>query len=244
MVRDNLENLLFGNLPGLYHENINQYKKTLTAYAVLYVENEIRQENLVNDMGAFLRFLKIAALESGQYINSTKLARDVGVAVNTLRNFYQILEDTYVGFRLNPFGRSRKRIISSPRFLIFDTGVRNILSELPLNETLLKFDAGHLFEQWVLSELYYRCVYHSAGHKISTWRTSSGAEIDAVIETPDECIPIEVKWTKSPTPRDARHLKTFIKLHSDVSNRGFIVCRTPRKIKLAENIIALPWNEF
>lgn len=69
---------------------------------------------------AFTRFLQVAAFESGQCVNFTKLSRAVGVAANTLRNFYQVLEDTYVGIRVQPFGRSRKRILQSPRFLIFD----------------------------------------------------------------------------------------------------------------------------
>jgi len=145
--------LLFGNLPGLYHEDTESWKNTLESYAELYIENEIRQENIVRDMGAFLRFLKIAALESGQFVNTTKLAKSVGVATNTVRNFYQVLEDTYVGIKILPFGRSRKRIISSPRFFIFDIGLRHILAELPINNTLLKLDPDHIFEQWVIIQI-------------------------------------------------------------------------------------------
>ena len=110
--------LIFGNLPGLYQENPSSWPDTLSAYAELYIENEIRQEHVVADMGAFARFLRLAALESGQCVNFTKLANAVGVAPNTLRNFYQALEDTYVGIRIQSFARSRKRILQSPRFLI------------------------------------------------------------------------------------------------------------------------------
>ncbi len=148
------EHLIFGSLPGLYQESRDTWAETLSAYVELYIENEIRQEHLVGDMGAFVRFLRLAALESGQFVNFTKLAGQVGVAVNTLRNFYQVLEDTYVGLRIPPFGRSRKKILQGPRFLVFDPGVRHILADLPLNDSLLRLDAGHIFEQWVLTELY------------------------------------------------------------------------------------------
>jgi len=180
--------LIYGNLPGIYQENKASWSETLAAYIELYVENEIRQENIVHDMGAFLRFLRIAALESGQHVNYTKLADAVGVAGNTLRNFCQVLEDTYIGIRILPFARSRKRIITAPRFLIFDLGVRHLLAELPLNDTLVSLDPGHLFEQWVMTELYYRCRYAGRGYRISTWKTVTGAEVDIILETPETLI--------------------------------------------------------
>ncbi|MFZ2654765.1 MAG: AAA family ATPase [Victivallales bacterium] len=242
--RDLSDCLIFGNLPGLYHEERRSWSRTLASYTDLFIENEIRQENIVDDMGAFARFLRIAALESGNFVNFTKLASDIGVAVNTVRNFYQVLEDTYIGIRISPFERSRKRIVSAPRFLLFDLGVRHILAELPLNDTLLKLDPGHIFEQWILIELYYRCLYMGAGYRLSTWRTATGAEVDAVIETPDEVIPVEIKWTDHPLQRDARHLETFIELHGKFTHRAYLVCRCPNRQKLTENVTAIPWNEF
>jgi len=243
-MRDLNDLLINGNLPGLYSETPDSWAETLAGYVDLYVENEIRQEHIVEDMGAFLRFLRLAALESGQCVNFTKLARDVGVAANTLRNFYQVLADTYVGLRISAFGRSRKRVLKSPRFLIFDMGVRHLLTGLPFNDTLLKLDPGHLFEQWVLAELYYRCLYRGQGYRLSTWRTATGAEVDAVVETPDDVIPIEIKWSESPSQRDARHLDTFLDLHTGMATRGYIVCRCPRRQKLTERITAVPWAEF
>jgi len=242
--RDLEDCLIFGSLPGLYQEQPGEWRETLSAYVDLYIENEIRQENIVEDMGAFARFLRLAALESGQCVNFTKLAGAVGVAVNTLRNFYQVLEDTYVGIRVQPFGRSRKRILQAPRFLLFDLGVRHVLAELPLNDTLLKLDAGHVFEQWVMTELFYRCKCLGSEYKLSTWQTATGAEVDAVVETPETTIPIEVKWTERPSPRDARHVETFLDHHESIATRGYVVCRCPRTQKLSDRVTALPWDRF
>jgi predicted AAA+ superfamily ATPase len=236
--------LVYGSLPGRYHEQPAEWRETLAAYVDLYIENEIRQENVVEDMGAFARFLRLAALESGQCVNFTKLAGAVGVAVNTLRNFYQVLEDTYVGIRVHPFGRSRRRILRAPRFLLFDLGVRHVLAELPLGDALLKLDAGHVFEQWVLTELYYRCRCLGPGYKLSTWQTATGAEVDAVVETPDAALPVEVKWTDRPSPRDARHVETFLDHHGDMAGHGYVVCRCPRRQKLTDRVSALPWDRF
>jgi predicted AAA+ superfamily ATPase len=243
--RRSLEDLLvYGNLPGIQGESSDSWKETLSAYSELYVENEVRLENLVNDMGSFLMFLKLAARESGQTVNYSRLAGILSVSVNTVRNYYTILEDTYIGLRIPAFGRSRKKLVSAPRFLIFDLGVRNALSELPLNKTLVELDAGHMFEQFVMTELFYRCQCHGRPYKLSTWRTTTGAEVDAVIETPDEVIPVEIKWTDSPKPRDIRHLNKFLDLHSDIAERGYLVCRVDRARKMDDRIVALPWERF
>jgi predicted AAA+ superfamily ATPase len=122
--------------------------------------------------------------------------------------------------------------------------MRNALAELPINNSLIQLDAGHLFEQFVMIELFYRCQYLGRAYKLSTWRTSTGAEIDAVIETPDEVIPVEIKWTDSPQIKDIRHLERFLELHSDLAHRGYLVCRVDRPRKLSDRILAIPWNRF
>jgi len=242
--RDLSSLLLFGSLPGLCHESPESWAETLAGYVELYIENEIRQENIVGDMGAFVRFLRLAALESGRSANFTKLARAVMVAPNTLRNFYQVLEDTHVGLRIPPFGRSRKRILQAPRFLIFDLGVRHLLAGLPLNDAILQLDPGHVFEQWVLAELHQRCLAHGRGYRLSAWRTSTGAEVDAILETPDEVIPVGIKWTQRPAPSDARHVERFLDLHPELAHRGYVVCRCARKQALTKRVTALPWDRF
>ena len=236
--------LIYGNLPGLYSEWKESWSETIIAYTELYIENEIRKENIVNDMGGFLMFLKLAALESGQTVNYSKLASAIGISVNTVKNYYQVLEDTYVGLRIPAFGRSRKKVISAPRFIIFDLGMRNALAELPINNSLVQLSAGHLFEQFVMIELFYRCQCHGRAYKLSTWRTTTGAEIDAVVETPDEVIPVEIKWTDSPQTKDIRHLERFLELHQDLAHRGYLVCRVDKTRKLSDRILAIPWDRF
>lgn len=240
-----LEDILtYGCLPGLYSEAADSWIQTLTTYTELYLEQEIRSENSVKDMSNFLMFLKIAAIESGQTVNYSKLASQIGVSVNTVKNYYQLLEDTFVGLRIPAFGRTRKKAVVAPRFVLFDLGIRNVLAQLPMNHNLVQLDAGHLFEQFVLIELYYRCQYYGKSHQLSTWRTRSGAEVDAVVETPEEVIPVEIKWTDKPHPSDIRHLTTFLNVHSDMAHQAYLVCRVDRPRKLSEQVTAVPWNMF
>jgi predicted AAA+ superfamily ATPase len=239
------ERLVWGGLPGVVLEPIGKRNATLDAYAELYLEEEIRREALVRDVGAFARFLTLAALESGGIMNLSGLSQESGVPLASLKNFYQVLVDTFVGYWIPAYGRSgRKRVLSTPRFVFFDTGVRNAAAELPLTRSLLKTQAGPLFEQWVITELHHRAAYLGEPARVSFWRTTGGAEVDAVLETRREDIPLEVKWTENPRPTDARHVELFLDTYPKRSRQGFVVCRAPRAIRLTDRVTALPWQEL
>jgi uncharacterized protein len=235
--------LIFGNLPGITIEDELTRKATLESYAEIYIEEEIRREALVRNIGPFSRFLELAALESGQIMNLSGLSQQSGVPVATLRSFYQVLVDTFVGFWLEPFtGRTRKRLLTTPMFYFFDTGVRNALARVPLSRQSLHLQAGTLFQQWAVTELRNRCGYLGRDYRLHFWRSVSGAEVDIVLETPEEIIPIEVKWTENPRSTDARHLISFMKTYPERARRGYIVCRCPHRLKISDEITAIPWH--
>jgi len=237
--------LIYGNLPGIVQEKEDTRRATLESYAEIYLEEEIRREALVRNIGHFSRFLQSAALEAGQLMNLTNISNQTHVPVATIRSFYEILADTYTGYWLMPYTkRARKRLLTTPMFFFFDTGVRNALAGIPIDKQILSVQAGTLFQQWATMELWHRCGYLGRTHRLYFWRTVSGAEVDIVLETPGETIPIEVKWTDNPREADARHLMTFINLHPERAKRGFIVCRVPRRLQLTEKVTALPWQEL
>jgi predicted AAA+ superfamily ATPase len=237
--------LLFGGLPGVTLENEQTRVRTLESYVDLYLEEEIRRESLVRNVGAFQQFLELAATESGRIINLTNISRECGVPVATLRTYYQVLEDTFVGYRIPAFGAAgRKRVLTTPRFLFYDNGVRNAAARYRFSTDLLKTQMGLLFENWVGQELMHRCLYAGRAYRLSFWRTAHGAEVDYVLETPDETLPIEVKATESPTLGDASHLKLFLETYPQKARRGFIVCRCREPRRLAENIEAIPWKSL
>ena len=237
------EMLLYGNLPGVVQEKSGTRIRTLESYVELYLEEEIRREAVVRNVGAFQQFLELASLESGGIINLTNISRESGVPVATLRTFYQVLEDTFVGYRIPAFGADgRKRVLTTPRFLLFDNGVRNAAAHLRFSPDILKTQMGLLFENWVGQELVHRCLYAGRAYRLSFWRTVHGAEVDFVLETPDEAIPIEVKATESPSESDAGHLKMFLATYPDRARRGYIVCRCRQPRRLTENVEAVPWS--
>ena len=234
--------LLFGSLPGVSLESRESRIRTLESYVDLYLEEEIRREALVRNVGAFQQFLELAATESGSVVNLSNISRESGVPVATLRTYYQVLEDTFVGYRIPAFGAAgRKRVLTTPRFLFFDNGVRNAAARYRFSDDLLHTKMGLLFENWVGQELMHRCLYVGRACRLSFWRTAHGVEVDYVLEIPEEVIPIEVKATKSPTLADASHLKLFLETYPKKARRGFIVCRCRAPRRLSDNIEAIPW---
>lgn len=244
--RQSLErSLLFGSLPGVMQEESSTAAATLSAYVETYLEEELRREALVRDLGSFSTFLRLAAVESGKPVNLAALSRESGIAQSTLKTFYQVLEDTFVGQRMPAYGaRGRKRVLSTPRFFLLDNGVRVAAAGLPFDASILESSGGELLEHWVGLELLHRARYLGRGYSVSSWRTVGGAEVDFVLETPAEDLPIEVKWTRRPTPADARHLENFLATYPRRARHALLVCRTESREELTDRVTAIPWSEL
>jgi uncharacterized protein len=235
--------LQLGGLPGIRGESIPTAQATLASYVGHYLEEEIRREALVKEMGPFGVFLRLAASESGRQLNVARLSQESGVPASTIKNYYQVLVDTFVGYWMTAYaGRTRKRLLTTPRFYIFDVGVRHAAAETPIHPRLPDELGGTLLEHWVAQELIARAGYAGRPHRVSFWRTAYGVEVDFVWETPREDIPIEVKWTARPRPGDARHLETFLDEFPGRARRGLLVCRCAHPQQLTDRVRALPWH--
>lgn len=237
-----LERLAYGELPGIVLAPGADRPGLLRSYALAHLEEEIRREALVKDWGAFLRFLQLAAQESGLVVNFAKLAKDVGLAPATVKGHYQLLEDMFIGFSVPGFSRSRrKNLTSTPRFHFFDLGVRHAAAGLVPGPDAVQADPGRALEQWVGIELWKRLGYLGHG-RLHHFRTKDGAEIDYIVEFDRRYLPIEVKWTERPDRHDARHLLPFLEEQGAAAPMGYVVCRCPRPEQLHERVLALPWH--
>src|SRR5262249_49937677 len=105
-------------------------------------------------------------------------------------------------------------------------------------------EGGHLFEHWVACELAARINYLGRAWRLGYWRTTDGAEVDFILETPKEVIPIEVKYTKNPRPADASGIEHFLARQPRKARRGFVVCRCPRPEQLSRHVLAIPWEDL
>ena len=235
------ERLAYGDLPGVVLLDEADRTRILSTFATVYLEEEIRREALVRDWGGFVNFLRLAARESGNVVNYANISREVGLSVATIKSHYQLLEDMFVGVHIPAYsGSTRKALLSTPRFVLFDLGIRHAASGARPGVDLVRAEPGRYFEQWVVLELWKRLQYLGAG-RLSFYRTRGGAEIDVMVERPDgEVVPVEVKWTQRPAPGDARHVEAFVREHSAAAE-GFVVCRCPRPMRLTAHVTAIPW---
>ncbi|CAN5337634.1 ATP-binding protein [soil metagenome] len=240
-----LENLLLdGTLPEIViTENADEREQLLDAYVTIYLEEEIRAEAIVRDLGHFSRFLELAAAESGKIVNFSKLSQEIGITHATIANYYQILEDCLIAERIEPIvtSKTRRKLSKTQKYLLYDLGVRRVAARE--GRRLSREQMGHLFEQYVGLELIRAIRSSQQRFHVKYWRDPSGPEVDWIIETPDHYIPIEVKWTESPTSQDAKHLQTFLNEYP-TANKGFIICRTPHIMKINAHIYALPWQQI
>ena len=196
---------------------------------------------MVKDWGAFVRFLELAAAESGRIINFSALSRESGVSMPTIKSYYQLLEDMFIGFRVPAFSQSpRKYLLSTPKFFFFDMGVRHAAAGLTPGLEIVKSQAGFIFEQWIGQELWKRIGYLQKG-RLFHYRTKGGAEIDFIIEQEGRFLPVEIKWTQRPEGKDARHLSTFLQDMGEKTSTGYLICRCERPMQIEENVLAVPY---
>ncbi len=234
--------LLYGELPGVVTAPQKDRANILRAYALVHLEEEMRRETLVKDWAAFVRFLRMAALESGQVLNYASVSNETGISQPTVKGYYQLLEDMFIGVRVPAWSKSpRKNVLSTPKFMLFDLGVRHAAAGLEVSRATVRSNPGPLFEQWTGLELWRRLRYLGQG-ELYYLRTRDGAEIDFIVERQGRFIPFEVKWTERPTLSDARHLVAFMKEHPKQAKHGYVICRCPRPLALADNVTALPWH--
>jgi predicted AAA+ superfamily ATPase len=236
--------MIYGSLPGIVGmSDDKQRADMLRSYTHIYLEEEIRAEALSRKIGAFGRFLELAAQASGTNVNLTKLSWESGVSVPTIKEFYSLLHDTLIVERVEPYIKNAgKRILASPRHYFFDLGVRNALARVPLTENLLNSEKGTLFEHAVVLEIIRRIRTSGLDYRVYYWRTSGGAEVDCIIDTGSSLIPVEIKAGSRAAPSAPRGLVNFMKEYAAQCIHGYVITTGRMPERLADNITALPWQ--
>lgn len=233
------ERMLYGGLPGILREpDVAVRRDYLTSYTALYLEEEIRQEAAVRRLPPFAAFLRLAALESGQSPNFSKIAVEVGVSHTTLAQYYTVLEDSLILHRIPAFGTHRASTLRKPRYYFFDIGVRNAAAGLEHSPGILPLQKGTLFEHAVILEI---IATAQAGVRLSYWRTKRGEEVDLVIEKENRRVPIEIKWTETPRESDFDGLAAF--QTQEKATGGYLICRVPHPQTFRHGV-ALPWHQI
>ncbi|MBL6988881.1 MAG: ATP-binding protein [Bacteriovoracaceae bacterium] len=236
--------LFYGSLPEIALTKSKKNKEIdLNSYVETYLEEEVRAEALVRELGPFARFLELAGMEAGRIIRHSSLAQELGVDPKTIANYYEILFDCLITERIQSitYSETRKKLVKSSRYLFFDMGVRRSAAQEGVRVTNER--KGDLFKQFVGIELLRQLRQVNPMAKLKFWKDPDGPEVDWVIDYGDGLIPIEVKWSKNPTPSHGKHLRTFLKEYPKASC-SYIICRCDNKQKLDKNLWAIPWQNI
>lgn len=181
--------------------------RQLAAYIQVYLKEEIKEEALVRNLDSFQRFLEVAALTNGEIVNNNNIAQDCGVSATTVSSYFDILEDTLIGYRIPAYRKvMKRRLVQAPRFYYFDVGVANHL--LHRKDMVRGTDEyGHAFEHLVVQEIYAWLHYSHSEEELSYWRTYTGIEVDVVIG--EARVAIEIKSAEEVMNRHLKGLKVF-----------------------------------
>jgi predicted AAA+ superfamily ATPase len=195
----------YGMLPR--HYLVSDPWKRLGAYIGVYLNEEIREEALSRQLRTFSQFMEIAAFSNGEVVIYKNIAQDCGIDYRTVKDYFEILVDTLVGYMLPSFTRTKKRrTVQAPKFYYFDVGIANYLRNRR-NIQLGSVDFGHAFEHFIIQELIAYLGYNAIEEQLSYWRTSSGYEVDAVIG--NGRIALEIKSVEEIQSRHLKGLKAF-----------------------------------
>lgn len=234
---DLLRLLNHGGIPDIY--NSTDADEDLIAYVDTYLREEIKAEAVSRNVAAFAEFLDVVALSNGNEINYESFASDLQVSSGTVKNYFQILEDTLIGFRIPGFSKTKKRKATSrSKHYLFDLGVTRHLAKVDKIQSGSK-SFGHAFEHFIILELRAYLSYRRIRQELSYWRSTSQFEVDILIGSE---LAIEIKSSENPTDKHMKGIRAL--KEEDLFKRYIIVCQSSQRRVTEDGIEILPWEVF
>ena len=228
-----------GTLPGILTEpDRAEREKTLRSYAATYLKEEIQAESLTRNLEGFARFLDIVAEWAGHHLDLSKLAQAAQIPRQSAVRYYEILEDTLIVRRAEPFTKSlSRRLVQHPKFFFFDVGVRNgLLGNFEVSQDRI----GALFEHLVFSQLASGAAARDIDIRISSYRTENGAEVDFVVEIAREIWALEIKASQNISSGALRGLRSFAE-HYGKQHRAAVLY-LGNEARRIDGVDVLPWQ--
>ncbi len=221
-----------------------------SSYLATYLQRDVREILNVTSLRDFERFIRIAAARSGQLLNRSDIAKDVGVSVKTIGQWISVLEASNQIVLLEPYYQNvAKRMVKSPKLYFGDPGL--LCHLLGLDERSLEASPylGTIWETFLFAELRKHVAAQASPFTIWYYRDQRAREVDFVLEGGGELRLVEAKWTESPSPRDAA---TIHAIDDDLRGSALrvragahaILCRTPHRFPVTPRVAATPYEDL
>lgn len=196
LLSENVNELIFkGGYPRIYAKGLSPVE-LYPSYIHSYIERDVRQLINVGNLDVFQRFMQLCAGRIGQLLNVSDLATSCGITQKTAKSWLSILEASYIIFLLKPYHVNfNKRVTKSPKLFFYDTGLAcSLLNIRSSNEVALSFLKGHLFENYIIADLFKQYFSIGTNAPLYFWRDMNGRiEIDCLIDLGIKLVPVEVK---------------------------------------------------
>ncbi len=244
LLQRKIEDLLWtGCYPAIYDKGIPP-AMWASQYVATYIERDVRQLINVRDLGTFQKFTRMCAARTAQLLNLSSLASDCGITHNTARAWLSVLEASYIVFLLHPHYRNLgRRLVKTPKLFFYDSGLAAWLAGVhEPSQIAIHSMRGALFETWVVSELLKFRHNRGLAANLFFWRDSSGNEVDVVVETGEDLIPIEIKAGETVASDYFGGLDRWCAF-ADRDSQGFVVY-AGEAAQRRHGIRVVPWRQL
>ena len=213
-----------GFYPRIFDQNIRP-DLFLNGYMETYLERDVRMLLRVKNLMQFHRFVRLCAGRTGQIMNFSSLANDLGVTNKTVKEWVSILEASFIVYLLKPYYRNySKRIIKSPKLYFIDIGLAVHLLGIEDGKQIQTHPLrGALFETLVVSEFLKARFNQGRQDNLYYFRDRTGNEVDIIFETGKGPAPIEIKSAKTIPSQSFKGLTYFKKLEKNMPASYLII---------------------
>jgi len=238
--------ILRGSYPEIASKKSVDRQLWCGSYISTYLERDVRNLAQIGDLSQFERFLRLCAIRTGQLLNLSELAKEIGMSVPTVKRWLSILETGYQVYLLFPYYKSLgKRLVKSPKLYFNDTALASYLLGLHNRETLLGSTSfGNLFETMIVTDFLKRFLHFGQMPSMYYLRTRDGLEVDLVIELGQKLHLFEIKSAMTILPK---HAASLLRIASDLKSSiktSAIISTSPDSFQLKNEICNYNWKNI
>lgn len=237
------ESMLRGGYPELWIQSQLSPGRWFGSYVNTYIERDLRNIQRVHDLQRFQTFLQLLSLRAGSLLNLLEVGKECGISHTTAKDWVSLLESTYVIYLLRPFSRNgTKRLVKSPKLYFVDTGLLSYLLGIDSVEHLQKSPfRGHIFENLVVMDVIKQLSFLPSRSRYSFYRTSSGVEVDLIVERGGALFALEIKYSEALSPDMALSIEKFREEYP--FQRGAVLSLRPSSVTLSQGVEAIYWEK-
>jgi len=235
------ENIWLGSYPQIVLDRNVSRELFYNSYVQTYLQRDVRDILKVGDLISFQQFLRAIAARTGQLLNYSDVARDVGIDHKTVKAWLSVLEASGIIYLLRPyFSNATKRLVKTPKLYFLDSGLCSFLTRWPSPQALeAGAMSGAIFETYLLGEILKSYWHNGLSANFYYYRDTDQKEIDLLVEEGDTLYPVEFKKTASPGKMASKHFPALAKLQRKVGH-GAVICLRSTDLPLSRDVDAIP----